>query len=100
MTSPAADVFVFTPNKTQALLGNNQKVDLIFTYLKKGVPSDALNVTVFNVPKATITPEPDTPGLPLNSTVNLVAEIAFADKFRWTVKDPTGASVEAGTARI
>jgi outer membrane receptor protein involved in Fe transport len=25
--------------------------------------------------------------------------IAFADKFRWTVKDPAGASVEAGTTR-
>jgi len=99
VTSPAADDFVFTPNKTQALLGNNPKVDLIFTYLKKGVPSDPVNVTVFNVPKAIIKPEPNTPDLPLNSTVNLVADIVFADKFRWIVKDPTGASVEAGTSQ-
>jgi hypothetical protein len=64
VTSPAADVFVFTPNKTQALLGNNQKVDLIFTYLKKGVPSDPVNVTVFNVPKATITRSQTQPTCP------------------------------------
>jgi hypothetical protein len=90
VTSPAADFFVFTPSQTKAALENDLKMDLTFTYVKKGVASPEVKATVFNLPTATITPTPENTELPVGSTVSFAATTQFGDKFKWTVEDAAG----------
>lgn len=99
VTALGADNFVFTPSKTKALLGNNLKADLAFKYVKKGVASPDVKVTVFNIPTAEIKQTGEKPEVPPGTPLNIKASTAHADKFSWLMQDATGKSEEIAVSK-
>jgi hypothetical protein len=97
VTQPEADFYVFTPSMTKALLGKNPKIDLTFTYVKKGVVSNPVTVTVFNLPTAEIKLDPDKTEVPTGSTVSFLADTQFGDKFSWSMTDAAGVTTKIAT---
>jgi len=96
ISGSSADTLFFTPFTTANLLEAlpladppNFKLELSFTYVKKGVSSPELKVTVYKLPTASITPSP-AGELPVGSAISLEAVVQFGEPLGWTVTDPTG----------
>lgn len=98
VTALGADNFVFTPAKAKALLGNDFKAEIAFDYVKRGVVSDKVRVTVFNVPTAEAKIANEKPEVPPGTNITIKGTAKHADKFSWTMQDATGASREVATA--
>lgn len=99
VTAAGADNFLFTPARTKALLGNDFKVDLAFDYVKRGVVSEKVRVTVFNTPAAEIKSAKDVAEIQPGANINLKGTVNHGDKFSWVMQDATGKSVEVATTR-
>lgn len=98
VTVQGADNFVFTPAKAKALLGNDFKAEIAFEYVKRGVASDKVRVTVFNVPTAEAKIANEKPEVPPGTNITIKGTAKHADKFSWTMQDAAGVSREVGTA--
>lgn len=100
------DHYVFTPAKAKALLGNDAKVGLEFSYEKRGVKSETLKVTIFNTPTTEITwnnakaaAGGALPTFAPSTVLAVKATVKHADSFVWLLQDATGKSQEIGKAR-
>jgi len=101
VTTQGADHFVFTPSQTRALVGNDLKAEIEFTYVKRGVASAPVKVAVFNLPTAEISLASTAAGAssaPPGGSVAVKASSKFADAFRWVLQDAAGRTEDVGTA--
>lgn len=102
VTTQGPDNFVFTPIQARALVGDDLKAGIEFTYVKRGVSSDPVRVELFNVPTVSIALASTAGGaatlLP-GARVSVLATARFADGFRWVLQDSAGRSEDVGTSQ-
>jgi hypothetical protein len=99
VTAVSADTFIFTPSKAADRLGNDAKTEIEFGYVKRGVESEKLRVTVYNRPTAEIKNAGKSNEVEPGTEITLKGSVKYADKFAWTVQDATGASKQAADTR-
>lgn len=99
VTTVGADNYIFTPSRTKALLGNDFKRDLDFEYVKRGVVSERLRVTVFNLPTVEIKAAKEIGEVQPGADITLRGTVNHADKFAWFMQDATGKSDEVAATR-
>lgn len=99
VSTQGADHYVFTPSQTKALLGNDSKKGIEFTYVKRGVSSEPVKVEIFNVPTAEIafvSTKPDASVIAPGGSVAVQATSKYSDTYRWTLQDASGRSEQVG----
>ncbi len=87
VTSPTSDSFVFTPSRTADLLGDESKVEIRFNYVKNGVTSNDVLVTVFNLPSAEIGLEDEEEIREPGAEISIAGNTRHTDTFRWMLRD-------------
>ena len=97
VTTLGSDNYIFTPSKVQGL-STSEKIDLTFSYTKKGVTSNEVKASVYALPTVSITGPANT-DVQVGDKLSFTSTVQFADTFNWTVTDANSQSTSVSNTR-